>query len=64
MIGSPWHYFEKRLQRKFGEEIGTFLAKRIGKDLRGKDCFTSFSVVDLAAPQEDLEKHQRTRTGD
>ena len=60
---TPWHGMQESLQRKFGEEIGTFLAKRIGVDMRGKDCFTDFSVVDLGASEEELAKHKRIRTG-
>lgn len=44
---SPWHALRDRLVERYGEELGNFLAKRIGKTMKNKDCIDQFSVVEI-----------------
>lgn len=62
-LRTPWHDMKDSLCFRFGEEIGIFLAKRIGSDMRNKDCFTNFSIVDESDSSENLEKHRVRRIG-
>jgi len=44
-----WHEMRDRLVEQFGEEMGNWLARRIGKLVKPyvEDCMDNFSIVEL-----------------
>ena len=48
-LKTPWHYMRDRLVEQFNEEIGLWLAKRIGKVLKKYqwDCMDNFGVAEM-----------------
>jgi hypothetical protein len=46
---TPWHYMRDQLVEKYGDEIGLFLARRIGKAYKkiNDPCTDNFGVVEL-----------------
>lgn len=61
---APWFAMRDALVRRYGEEIGTFLAKRIGSAIRstGPDpCIDGFRVADTAIDSE-VDEYERIKS--
>lgn len=68
---SPWHDMRDALVEQFDEEIGNWLARRIGHHIKGKACISHFSVAevprigtfDWARNWSLMKKHTEIRKG-
>ena len=68
---TPWHMMCDRLIDQFGPHMGVWLAKRAGNHIRGRDCISHFSVVEVPtgckifspAAWRAMSRHEEIRSG-
>jgi hypothetical protein len=59
---SEYDHMNSLLINRYGPKAGSFLAKRIAKHMRKKDCLSHFRVADVDMPEE-LAKYEEIQSG-